>query len=138
MNRNEVLNSKIVLFDGVCNLCSWSVSFVVKRDKNRVYKFAWAQSDTGRELLKQCDLPENFLDTVIYIENGTPYYKSEAALKIAKGLSMPWPIIARLGMTLPQIIRDSIYDWIAKNRYRWFGKTDVCMVPTKDLQSRFL
>ncbi len=138
MNQDEILNSKIILFDGVCNLCSWSVSFVVKRDKNRIYKFAWAQSDAGKELLKWCKLPENFLDTVVYIEHGTPYYKSKAALKIASRLSMPWPILSRIGLVLPEMILDSIYDWIARNRYKWFGRTDVCMVSTKDLQSRFL
>jgi predicted DCC family thiol-disulfide oxidoreductase YuxK len=97
----------------------------------------WAQSENGKELLKTCGLLEDYLETVIYLENGMPYYKSNAALKIAKGLSMPWPILSKVGMLVPEMIRDSIYEWIAKNRYQWFGKRDVCRVPTKDLLAGF-
>ncbi len=138
MIEERLAASKIVLFDGVCNLCAGSVVFIVKRDRNKTYKFAWAQSETGKELLRWCGLPADYLDTVVYIENGVPYYKSTAALKIAKGLCMPWPILAGLLMAIPISIRDWGYNKIAKNRYQWFGKTDVCIVPNRDSSSRFL
>jgi predicted DCC family thiol-disulfide oxidoreductase YuxK len=138
MNKEQLEKLKIVLFDGVCNLCAGSVRFIAKRDKRAIYKFVWAQSETGKELLEWCGLPADFLDTVIYIENGVPYYKSSAALKIATGLSVPWPILAAIGLRMPKSIRDWVYDRIAENRYRWFGRTDVCLVPDKNLTSRFL
>jgi predicted DCC family thiol-disulfide oxidoreductase YuxK len=138
MNKEHLEKLKIVLFDGVCSLCAGSVRFIAKRDKRAIYKFVWAQSETGKELLEWCGLPADFLDTVIYIENGVPYYKSSAALKIATGLSVPWPILAAIGLRMPKSIRDWVYDRIAENRYRWFGRTDVCLVPDKNLTSRFL
>ncbi len=138
MIEEKLRNSKIVLFDGVCNLCADSVVFIVKRDRQRNYKFAWAQSEIGKELLRRCGLPADFLDTVVYIEEGIPYYKSTAALKIAAGLSGPWPALAFIGRMAPKVLRDWVYDRIAANRYKWFGKTDVCMVPNDDLISRFL
>lgn len=138
MIEDELQKSKIVLFDGVCNLCADSVVFISKRDKHRNFKFAWAQSETGKELLKRCGLPTDYLDTVVYIEDGVPYYKSTAALKIASGLSAPWPLLASIGKMAPKFLRDWAYDKIAENRYKWFGKTEVCMVPNEDLISRFL
>ena len=137
MHDEEIKQQKIILFDGICNLCNGSVIFVLKHEKNPQFRFASIQSETGKELLKWCRLPSNYNQAVVYIENGKIYLGSTAALKIGQGLIFPWPILSYAGLVIPKFIRDWVYSQIAKYRYQWFGKRDVCMVPTKELSARF-
>ncbi len=131
-------NPHIILFDGVCNLCSGWVSFVYKRDVAKRFKFVSVQSETGNQLLIWCGLPTDHFDTMVYIENGHAYFKSDAFLQIVKWLCLPWPCLAFIGTPLPKSIRDWLYDRIALNRYYLFGKTASCMIPSDQLATRFL
>lgn len=137
MISDEIIQQKIILFDGVCNLCNGSVQFVLKNEKNPAFRFASIQSVTGRELLKWCGLPETYNQAVIYLENGKVHLGSTAALKIGRELNFPWSVLSVAGLIVPKIIRDWVYAQIAKHRYQWFGKRDVCMVPTRELKMRF-
>ena len=137
MHDEEVRKQHILLFDGICNLCNGSVQFVLKHEKAPVFQFASIQSDTGKELLTWCGLPLDFNDAVIYIEKGKIYQGSTAALKIGQRLKFPWSIISSIGLFVPRVIRDWFYSQIGTHRYQWFGKKDVCMVPTKELRVRF-
>ncbi|WP_010516695.1 thiol-disulfide oxidoreductase DCC family protein [Croceivirga radicis] len=129
---------KIILFDGVCNLCNGAVQFIIKRDKRSVFKFASLQSEIGKQLTKERGIDTELLDSIILIEPGIAYYsKSTAALEIMKSFGGVWNL-TRLFTVLPEGFRDIVYDFIAKNRYKWFGKKDACMIPTPELQSRFL
>lgn len=129
-------NIGIILFDGVCNLCNSFVQKVITADKNNHFKFASLQSEAGQKLL--ADKPEfKDLKTIIYLENGQIFTRSTAALKISKRLSGAWPLL-QAGYILPVFIRDGIYNLIAKNRYKWFGKKDQCMIPTPNIKSKFL
>lgn len=128
---------RIILFDGICNLCNASVNFIIKNDEKKFFVFASLQSDVAKEILLQFSTKKLNLDSIIYIENGALYEKSTAALKIAKQLRFPWPIFY-LFIIIPPFLRDKIYNLIAKNRYKWFGKKDSCMIPTPDLKSLFL
>lgn len=127
----------IILFDGVCNLCAAWVSFVVARDPQQKFKFASVQSPEGQALLTWCGLPTDQFDTMVYIENGQPYYKSTAFLHIIKHFGALWPVLS-LGRITPHWPRDWLYDRIASNRYRLFGKREVCLIPTPELMARFL
>jgi predicted DCC family thiol-disulfide oxidoreductase YuxK len=138
MHDKEIEQQKIILFDGVCNLCNGSVIFVLKREKKPIFKFASSQSEAGRELLEWCGLSPNYNDAVILIDNGKIYLGSSAALKIGQELTFPWYVLASVGFMVPKFIRDWIYSQIAQHRYQWFGKRDVCMIPTKELRARFL
>ncbi len=138
MHDKEIEQQKIILFDGVCNLCNGSVIFVLKREKKPVFKFASIQSEAGRKLLEWCGLSSNYNEAVILIDNGKIYLGSSAALKIGQELSFPWNVLASVGFMVPKFIRDRIYAQIAQHRYQWFGKRDVCMIPTKNLRTRFL
>jgi len=130
-------NKLIILFDGVCNLCNNSVQFIIKRDLKKRFLFTSLQSDAARDILLQFQLENSELDSIIFIENGKIYQKSDAILKIVKHLNGIWKISYAF-IIIPKIIRDYVYTTIAKNRYRWFGKREVCMIPTKELQMRFL
>jgi predicted DCC family thiol-disulfide oxidoreductase YuxK len=130
-------NSRIILFDGVCNLCSGFMQFVYKRDSKRLFKFAWLQDDKSKEILEWLNLDSENFQTIIFIENEYPYFKSTAFLKIIKYLRFPWPILT-VGYIFPRFIRDWIYDYVAENRYKWFGKKEKCMVPMRDMVDRFL
>lgn len=123
----------IVFFDGVCNLCSGAVQFVLKRDKKEFFKFSSLQSEFARK-----NLPENLtnMQSIVYLENGQLYTQSTAVLKIVKHLNGIWPMLYIL-IIIPRFIRDFIYDYIAKNRYKWFGKKATCMIPDKSYVSRF-
>ena len=141
--NDEILCQKIILFDGVCNLCNSSVIFVLQHEPKPVFKFASIQSEAGKELLLWCGLSEKYADAVILINNGKFYSGSTAALKIGQTLKFPWSWLASMGFIVPGFIRDWVYGLIAKHRYdllskSWFGKRDVCMVPTKELKARFL
>jgi len=127
----------IVLFDGVCNLCSGFVQFILPRDDEGKYRFASLQSDVGRALLAEHDLPRDELDSVVLIEGGESYVKSAAILRIATGLGGVYRFLSPFRY-LPRSVRDRLYDFVADHRYRWFGKKDRCMMPSEDVQSRFL
>lgn len=130
-------NKKIILFDGVCNLCNGAVTFVIKRDKKNIFKFATLQSEAGTELLSNFKIDRSKLDSIILIDGDRFYSKSSAALYIARHLSGAYPLLFGF-MILPKFFRDWIYDFIAKNRYRWFGKRESCMIPTPELAEKFL
>ncbi len=127
----------VILFDGVCNLCNSSVLFIVKRDPKANFKFASLQSEFGKSHLEKYGLPVTELNSVLLIKEGKLFQKSNAALEIAKQLGGGWPVFYIFKL-VPEFLRDGIYNWIARNRYRWFGKKDACMIPTPDLKSRFL
>ncbi|MEH7072717.1 thiol-disulfide oxidoreductase DCC family protein [Neobacillus drentensis] len=128
--------NRIVLFDGVCNLCNSSVQFIIKRDSSGYFKFASLQSETGQELLKKHGLSHE-LKSFILIENDQVYVKSSAALRVCSRLDGAWRIFT-ISRFLPLIFRDFLYDIIAKNRYKWFGKKESCMLPLPEWKSRFL
>lgn len=127
----------IVLFDGVCNFCNDWVNFIIARDTRGYFKFAPLQSDAAAELLNQHSVDPAETDSVIIIEDGRAYTYSTAALRIAKGLGGIWAL-AYLFIIVPKFIRDAGYKWIARNRYKWFGKKDVCMIPTPEVREKFL
>lgn len=138
MNDQGIQHQKIILFDGVCNLCNGSVIFILEREKQLIFKFASIQSETGKELLEWCGLPKDFNQAVILIDNGKIFLGSTAALKIGQSLKFPWSLLSSAGFVVPKFIRDWVYAQIAKHRYQWFGKRDVCMVPTQELKARFI
>jgi len=138
MNNQQIGQQKIILFDGVCNLCNGSVIFILQREKEPVFQFSSIQSESGKELLEWSGLPKEYSQAVVLIDQGTIYLGSTAALKIGQTLKFPWSFLAYLGFAIPGFIRDWVYAQIAKHRYQWFGKRDICMVPTKELQGRFL
>lgn len=133
----NVKSKKIILFDGVCNLCNNSVVFIIKRDKKDVFRFAAIQSDEGQKLIKDHDINTSKTDSIILIEENQCSVKSTAALKIAKHLKGAYPLLYGF-IILPTFFRNWVYDIIAKNRYKWFGKKDNCMIPTPELKSKFL
>jgi len=138
MNEEEIKRGRIILFDGICNLCNGSVIFILEREKDLIFQFASIQSEVGQELLKWCGLPSGYNQAVVYIENGRIYLGSTAALKIGQNLTFPWPLLSSVGFVIPKFIQDWVYNQIAQHRYQWFGKKDVCMVPTESLRARFL
>ena len=127
----------ILLFDGVCNLCNAWVQLVIRYDKKGRFRFAALQSDAGQELLKKLGLPQEELTSLVLIEGDKFYVRSTAALRIARNLSGLWPL-AYWFIIVPGFIRNYVYDFVARNRYRWFGREESCMLPTPDLQKRFL
>jgi len=129
MNADE----HIVLFDGVCNLCNGFVQFILVRDPEGRFSFASLQSDAARRLLNG-NAPA---ETMVLIEQRTLYIKSTAALRIARGLRFPWPLLYGL-LIVPRPLRDTIYDWVARHRYAWFGQRESCMVPTAQWRKRFI
>jgi predicted DCC family thiol-disulfide oxidoreductase YuxK len=138
MNKEDIKQQKIILFDGVCNLCNGSVIFILRREKIPVFQFASIQSEAGRELLEWCGLPRDYSQAIVLIDDGKIYLGSTAALKIGQTLKFPWSFLSHMGFIVPKLIRDWVYNQIAVNRYQWFGKRDVCMIPTEKLKARFL
>jgi predicted DCC family thiol-disulfide oxidoreductase YuxK len=130
-------NNDIVLFDGVCNLCSGSVLFIIQRDKKGIFKFASLQSSFGQQQLEKFNIDKNLLHSIILVRGKQIFQRSDAALEIANQLSGAWPVLYILKI-LPRFLRDGIYNLIARNRYRLFGKKDVCWIPTPELKERFL
>lgn len=131
-------HKQLILFDGVCNLCNSSVQFVIKHDTKNTFVFATLQGKIGQQIKEQFNLEPSKLDSILlFTQDGNLYSKSTAALKIAKDLRFPVNIW-RIFLIIPKGIRNWVYDWVAKNRYRWFGKRDACMIPTPELQSKFL
>jgi predicted DCC family thiol-disulfide oxidoreductase YuxK len=137
MNKEEINQQKIILFDGVCNLCNGSVVFILQRERKPGFRFASIQSEAGKELLNWCGYPSDYAQAVLVLDRGRIYFGSTAALKIGQQLRFPWSVVASMGFVVPGFLRDWVYAQIAKHRYQWFGKRDVCMVPTQELQSRF-
>jgi len=127
----------IILFDGVCNLCNSAINFVIIRDTANVFKFAPLQEKSGSLLLEKHAIDLQKIDSIVLIENNTVYVKSAAALRIAKKLSGLWPLLY-IFIIIPAFIRDGVYDFIAKNRYKWFGKKNQCIIPTPSTKERFL
>ena len=129
----------IVLFDGVCNFCSASVQFMIARDPKARLKFAALQSEAGKKLMKEHGMADfsGDPDSIVVIDEGKVYEHSSAALRIARVLSFPWPVFY-VGIIWPKFLRDAIYRFIAKRRYKWFGRKESCLVPTPELRARFL
>jgi|ERR1051326_2349917 predicted DCC family thiol-disulfide oxidoreductase YuxK len=127
----------VVLFDGICNFCDWSVDFVIDRDPAGYFRFAALQSNAARPLLARCGLPAEHLGNIVLFEDGVCYGRSTAALRIVRRLSAPWPLLYAL-IIVPRPLRDALYDWFGRNRYRWFGKRDVCRAPSPETRERFL
>lgn len=128
---------KILLFDGVCNLCSGSVLFVIKRDAKRQIRYAPIQSKFGQMLMNKYGIEEAYLGSLIFIDEGKVYLKSTGALRLCKYLKGIWPLFYVLTL-IPPFIRNAFYDAVAKYRYKLFGKQETCMVPTIELKSLFL
>ena len=122
-----------MLFDGVCNLCNGAVRFILARDPAARFQFASLQSEAARRLLGE-NAPE---ETIVLREGGKIYSQSTAALRIARELRFPWPLLYAF-IVVPRPLRDAIYDWVARHRYQWFGKREVCMVPMPEVRGRFL
>ena len=127
----------IILFDGVCNLCNAAVQFVIRHDKSEQFIFASLQSDTGKRILSEHSLPESDLKSFILVEENKVYTRSSAALRVAKKLNGILPALY-VFMLVPSFIRDGVYNLIAKNRYKWFGRKDECLLPSPELKARFL
>lgn len=133
----EVLPGTVVLFDGVCNLCNGSVQFLLRRDRRQRFRFAALQSSAGQRLLRQHGFPAGALESLIVIEAGRARMQSDAALLLARRLPWPWPLLAVFWL-FPRPLRDALYAFVARHRYRWFGRTESCMLPTPETAGRFL
>ena len=134
---NKQSTHRIILFDGVCNLCNGAVNFVIQRDTSNIFKFAPLQENAGTVLLKKYAISFQKLDSIVLIENDKVYVKSSSALRIARKMSGLWPLLY-VCVVIPRFIRDGVYDFIAKNRYKWFGRKEQCMIPTPDFREKFL
>ena len=131
-------NKKIILFDGVCNLCDSAVQFIIKHDKKDVFRFVALQSNLGIEICNYIGIDQKLTDSIILYEPGKAYYtKSEATLKIASQLGFFYKFLAIFRL-FSKKISDSVYDYIAQNRYKWYGKKEHCMIPTAELKAKFL
>ena len=128
---------RVILFDGECNFCDSSVQFIIKRDPYAHFQFASLQSEIGTEFTRKYSIPED-VDSLVFIEKNKAYTKSDAALRIAKKLDGLWHLLF-LFILVPRPIRDGVYNYIAKNRYKWFGKKELaCSLPSPDVRKRFL
>ncbi|APS39616.1 MULTISPECIES: thiol-disulfide oxidoreductase DCC family protein [Salegentibacter] len=131
-------DKKIVLFDGVCNLCNSAVTFIIEHDKKDVFRFASLQSEMGRKLVEERGMDPEELDSIVLIDPGVAYYrKSTAALEISRELSGGYSLLKNF-LFIPESLRDGIYNFVANNRYKWYGKKESCMIPTPELKSKFL
>ncbi|SMD43635.1 Predicted thiol-disulfide oxidoreductase YuxK, DCC family [Aquiflexum balticum DSM 16537] len=127
----------IVLFDGVCNLCNNAVDFIISRDKKDKFKVGALQEVASKNILKDYQINEEYLDSLVYIHKNHVYYKSRAALEIARNLSGLWPLLY-IFIVIPSFLRNPIYDWIARNRYKWFGQKETCRLPSEEEKAKFL
>jgi predicted DCC family thiol-disulfide oxidoreductase YuxK len=130
-------NESIILFDGVCNLCNRSVQFIIRRDKKNRFRFAAIQGKTGQSLMQQFQLTQNEINSFLLIEGQKIYTRSTAALRVFRQLGGLWSLLY-VFIIVPPFIRDVIYNWVARNRYKWYGKRDACMIPSDELKSKFL
>ena len=131
------MDHPVVLFDGVCNFCNGTINFLIRQDKKEVFRFAALQSSYGQKLLDQHGLPVKEFDSFLLVENGKVYKSSTAGLRLYNRLPWYWKW-TQLFWIVPPFIRDGIYNLIARNRYRWFGKKESCMIPSPSVKSRFL
>lgn len=128
----------IVIFDGVCNLCNSSVKYIIKHDKQNKFLFTPLQSKTGQFIFKTFNIDISKIDSIVlYSPNNTISIKSSAALKIAKKLGFPNNLF-NVFIIIPRVFRDLVYDYLSKNRYKWFGKKEACMIPTPELKAKFI
>jgi predicted DCC family thiol-disulfide oxidoreductase YuxK len=127
----------VILFDGVCNLCNGFVRFVIARDPAAHFRFGPLQSEAAQRLVGAQRMPEPLPDSIVLVEDGRVWTESSAALRVLRRLRFPWPL-AVVFLLVPPPVRDRVYRMVARNRYRWFGRRDVCMVPTPELRNRFL
>lgn len=127
----------IILFDGVCNFCNSAVNFIIKRNTKRNILFAPLQSDAGRALLLQNNLSLNDMRSFIFMEKGKVFERSGASLRVCRHLNALWPLCYGF-MIVPRFIRDGIYNWMARNRFKWFGSRTECMVPSAEIKARFI
>ncbi len=135
---SKVDKDAIIFFDGVCNLCNGAINFIIDRDRKGTFKFAPLQSEFAKKRLQQSKIDPLKLDTIVLLEpRGNVSVKSTAALRIARNLSGAWPLLYGF-VIIPKFIRDAVYNLIANNRYKWFGRTDQCRVPTPELLNRFI
>lgn len=131
-------NKKIILFDGVCNLCDSSVQFIIKKDKKDIFRFVALQSELGVTILRHIGISTSNLDSIVLYEPGDAYYyKAEAVLKIAKSFGGLYTLLSVFSF-FPKALNDTIYDYIAKNRYKWYGKKESCMIPSQEVSAKFL
>ncbi len=137
METGAILEQKVIIFDGVCNLCSRSVQFIIKRDKRSVFKFSPLQSKFGREKLVEHGLNPDDAESFLLIKDGHAYTKSDAAIEIAREFRGSWKLIVGVAL-IPRPVRDKVYSLVVKNRYRLFGKRESCLVPTEAIKSRFI
>ena len=135
--NNNFKNKTILLFDGYCNLCQSSVQFILKHEKNPEIYFTSLQSNSGIEILNYYKIDSNKINSLVLIEKNKMYIKSTAALRLTKYLKGLYPI-AFAFMIIPAVIRNFVYDYIAQNRYKWYGKLDSCIIPDGELEKRFL
>lgn len=134
--ESTIPTNPVILFDGVCNLCNGSVQKIIAADPKKQFRFASLQGSFGQQVLKQFHLPPSEFSSFILLENNQIFTKSTGALKVARRLSGAWPLFYAF-IIVPQFIRDGVYNIIARNRYKWFGKKESCMVPQAALQDLF-
>ncbi|WP_299521769.1 thiol-disulfide oxidoreductase DCC family protein [Winogradskyella sp.] len=132
-------NKQLILFDGVCNLCNSSVLYVIRRDKSNTFLFAPLQSKIGTEIINAFNIDTEETDSIILFnpKERKIYHKSSAALRIAKLLGFPTNLLV-VFFIIPTFLRNLVYDFVARNRYKWFGRKDSCMIPTPELQAKFM
>jgi predicted DCC family thiol-disulfide oxidoreductase YuxK len=127
----------VILFDGVCNLCNGAVAWVIERDTRAYFRFASLQSSAARSALSAAGAPAIMPDSIVLLDADGVHVRSDAALRIAAALGMPWSLLS-VARIVPRFVRDAVYDYIARNRYRWFGRRDACMLPAAGVADRFL
>jgi predicted DCC family thiol-disulfide oxidoreductase YuxK len=132
------MTERVLLFDGVCNLCNASVQFIIKNDPSGKIKLTSLQSESGQSLLEAHNLSKTKLFSLVLIHENQLFLRSEAVLQIARVLRQPWPVFYKIGRFVPRFFRDKLYDLISKFRYKIFGKRNECMIPSRDLMDRFL
>lgn len=134
---NMTADTKVILFDGVCKLCSVWSQFIIEYDKQHIFTLASVQSPEGQSILKFYNLPTDSFDTMLYVHGNVAYERSDAFVNVIKQLGLPWKTLAIIGF-LPKKLRNWAYDRIAQNRYTLFGKLDQCLLPSADHNKRFL
>jgi len=130
--------NSILLFDGVCTLCNGAVRFIIERDRDARFKFAPLQSEFGQSELRKLKLPTKQFDSYVLLENGKSYFRSTAAIRVYSQLDGIMWKLTPVFYVIPTPIRDAVYGWVARNRYKWFGKEDACMIPTPEITKRFV
>lgn len=129
---------QVIFFDGVCNLCEGTVQFLLKKNKKKNLLFASLQGKSGQQMLAQYGLSQNDFNSFVFIENGKLYQRSTGALRVAKYLPGLWPLMFYIFILVPPLIRDGVYNYVAKHRFAWYGKKNACWLPTPELKQRFL